>query len=62
VQHALLSKDLRGWTAWAPALAVVLATALTRNLAIGYAAGAGVYFALRGTRGWRRVALTEAEL
>jgi len=54
VQHALLARDLRGWPAWTPALAVMLTTLVTRNLALGYVVGAGLYFGQRGIAGLQR--------
>jgi xanthine/uracil/vitamin C permease (AzgA family) len=54
VQHGLLAKDLRGWAEWVPALGVAVASWFTRNLAIGFAVGLGLYlpiwFILRRTR------------
>ncbi len=54
VQHGLLAKDLRGWAEWTPALGVAVAAWFTRNLAIGFAVGLGLYlpiwFVLRRTR------------
>lgn len=47
VQHGLLAKDLRGWPEWSPALTVAITTWFTRNLAVGFAAGAALHFALR---------------
>lgn len=49
VQHALLARDLRGWKEWLPALVVAASALLTRNLAVGFAAGAVVYFAIQTT-------------
>lgn len=46
VQHGLLARDLRGWREWLPALTVALVGFFTRNLAIGFAAGAALYFAI----------------
>lgn len=46
IQHALLVKDLSGWQAWAPAMGVAIAAYFTRNLAIGFAAGAIIYFGM----------------
>ena len=50
LQHAWLAKDLRGWRAWLSALSVALVTLLTRNLALGFAVGAGTYFSLQRCR------------
>jgi MFS superfamily sulfate permease-like transporter len=44
VQHGLLARDLSGWREWLPALAVAVTTWFTRNLAIGFAAGAAMHF------------------
>lgn len=44
IQHALLAKDLSGWQAWAPAIGVAVTAYFTRNLAIGFAIGAVIYF------------------
>jgi MFS superfamily sulfate permease-like transporter len=46
VQHGLLARDLKGWCEWLPALTVALVGFLTRNLALGFAAGAALYFSL----------------
>jgi hypothetical protein len=54
VQHALLAKDLRGAAEWTPALAVMATTLLTRNLALGFAVGAGLHFGLRAGQEARR--------
>jgi hypothetical protein len=56
VQHASLARDLRGWADWAPALAVVVTTVLSRNLALGFGVGLAVHFALRGAHLLRRPA------
>ncbi len=56
VQHALLARSLRGWAEWAPALAVVVTTMFSRNLALGFGVGLAVHFALRGARLLRRPA------
>lgn len=47
VQHGLLARDLRGLTEWLPALAVAATAWFTRNLAIGFAVGASLHFAIR---------------
>ncbi len=46
VQHGLLAHDLKGWHEWLPALTVALVGFLTRNLALGFAAGAALSFSL----------------
>ena len=46
VQHGLLARDLKGWREWLPALTVAVVGFLTRNLALGFAAGAALYFAI----------------
>jgi MFS superfamily sulfate permease-like transporter len=46
IQHGLLARDLKGWREWLPALTVALIGFLTRNLAVGFAAGAVIYFSL----------------
>jgi SulP family sulfate permease len=46
VQHGLLARDLKGWREWLPALTVALVGFLTRNLALGFAAGTALYFSL----------------
>lgn len=48
VQHGLLAKDLSGWQEWLPALAVAMTAWFSRNLALGFAVGAGLHFAWRG--------------
>lgn len=48
IQHGLLAKDLRGWQEWLPALAVAMTAWFSRNLALGFAVGAGLHFAWRG--------------
>ncbi len=54
-QHALLARDLNGRGEWLPALTVALVAWLTRNLAIGFAAGALTHFGLMAARrvSWR---------
>jgi sulfate permease, SulP family len=47
IQHALLARDLRGWQAWVTAVSVAVIAYITRNLAIGFAGGASIYFGLR---------------
>jgi xanthine/uracil/vitamin C permease (AzgA family) len=47
VQHGLLTRDLRGPAEWLPALAIAATAWFTRNLAIGFAAGASLHFAIR---------------
>ena len=47
VQHGLLARDLRGLAEWLPALAIAVTAWFTRNLAIGFAAGASLHFAIR---------------
>ena len=56
-QHALLARDLSGWCEWLPALTVAVVAWFTRNLAIGFVAGAAVHFGLMAVRrlGWRSV-------
>ena len=43
-QHMLLARDLRGWQSWSTALLVLALAIWTGNLAIGFAAGAAVYY------------------
>jgi xanthine/uracil/vitamin C permease (AzgA family) len=47
VQHGLLTRDLRGPAEWLPALAIAATAWFTRNLAIGFAAGASLHFTIR---------------
>jgi SulP family sulfate permease len=56
-QHALLARDLNGWCEWLPALTVAVVAWFTRNLAIGFVAGAAVHFGLMAVRrlGWRSI-------
>jgi len=44
LQHMLLARDLRGWQAWSTALLVLALAIYTRNLAIGFASGAVLYY------------------
>ena len=48
IQHGLLSKDLQGVREWLPAVTVAVVTLVVRNLGIGFAAGAGLHFAIAG--------------
>lgn len=50
VEHALLVRDLRGRREWLPALTVAVIAWLTRNLALGYAAGALVMLVAQAGR------------
>jgi SulP family sulfate permease len=50
VQHGLLVRDLRGWSAWSVALVTAGVGIATRNLAFGFAAGMVLDQAIRLAR------------
>ena len=43
-QHMLLARDLNGWQAWSTAILVLALAIWTSNIAIGFIAGAALYY------------------